>query len=193
MLFRSLGTTGWALQGEYSYRNDIPLQIDDVEILAATINVGIPSQIPGSGFLAFAPGQVVPGFIHRNMSQFQMTASRVFGPMFKASQAVLVGEFAVTHIHNMPDKNVLLLDGPGTNLTGNPANQVFLGHPYVESHDRYADATSWGYRIVGRLEFLNAIGAVALLPRLAWQHDVEGVSPGPARNFIEDQIGRAHV
>ena len=180
-----LGTTGWALQGEYSFRDDVPLQIDDVEILAATINVGIPSQIPGAGPFAFAPGELVPGFIRRDISQLQMTASRVFGPMLKANQAILVGEFAVTHVHNIPSKNILLLEGPGTNLTGNPANRPFLGHPFVESQDRFADATSWGYRIVGRLDYNNVVGSINLSPRVEWRHDVTGNSPGPGGNFIE--------
>ncbi|MBD3868576.1 MAG: DUF1302 family protein, partial [Acidobacteria bacterium] len=52
----------------------------------------------------------------------------------------------------------------------------------------FADKTSWGYRLVGRMDFLNAIGAIALKPRFAWQHDVSGVSPGPGGNFIEDRM-----
>ncbi|OGT74793.1 MAG: hypothetical protein A2W76_00240 [Gammaproteobacteria bacterium RIFCSPLOWO2_12_47_11] len=180
-----LGTTGWALQGEYSFRNDVPLQVDDVELLVATINAGIPSQIPGSGLFAFAPGQVVPGFIRRDVSQLQMTASRVFGPMLKANQAIFVTEFAVTHVHDMPGKDVLLLEAPGTNLTGNPANRPFLGHPFVESRDKYADATSWGYRMVGRLDYNNVVGAINLHPRIEWRHDVSGNSPGPGGNFVE--------
>jgi hypothetical protein len=180
-----LGTTGWALQGEYSFRDDMPLQVDDVELLVATINAGIPSQIPGSGALAFAPGQVVPGFILRNVSQFQMTASKIFGPMLKANQAIFVTEFAVTHVHGMPSKNVLLLEAPGTNLTGNPANRALLGHPFVESRDKYADATSWGYRIVGRLDYNNIVGSINLHPRIEWRHDVSGITPGPGGNFVE--------
>ena len=180
-----VGTTGWALQGEYSFRDDVPLQVDDVELLAATINLGIPSQIPGSGLFAFGPGQVVPGFIRRDVSQFQMTASRVFGPMLKANQAIFVTEFAVTHVHDMPSKDVLLLEAPGTNLTGNPANRAALGHPFVEDRDKYADATSWGYRMVGRLDYNNAFGAINLHPRIEWRHDVSGITPGPGGNFIE--------
>ncbi len=180
-----LGTTGWVVQGEYSFREDVPLQIDDVEILAATINAGIPSQVPGAGFLAFAPGKVVPGFIRRNVSQVQMTASRVFGPMLAADQFIFVSEFAVSRIHNMPDKSILLLEGPGTNLTGNPANQALLGHPFVEDRDSYADATSWGYRMVGRLDYNNVFNSFNLQPRVEWRHDVSGNSPGPGGNFIE--------
>ena len=55
----------------------------------------------------------------------------------------------------------------------------------AEAAEYFADDSSWGYRLAGRMEFNNAIGAIALLPRFSWQHDVGGVSPGPGGNFIE--------
>ena len=54
-----------------------------------------------------------------------------------------------------------------------------------EDSSAFADATSWGYRAVARLDYNNAIGAVALSPRVAWAHDVDGNSPGPGGNFLE--------
>jgi len=33
-----LGTTGISLQGEISYKRNVPLQVDDVELLFATIS-----------------------------------------------------------------------------------------------------------------------------------------------------------
>jgi hypothetical protein len=189
-----LGTTGWALQGEYSFRDGVPLQVDDVELLTAALHYDLIGIGPCAGGAcasqlgAFGFGAVVPGFIRRDISQFQMTASRVFGPMLKASQAVLVGEFAVTHVHDMPDQDTLRLDAAGTNLPGNASvvsffNLLALPIP-VESND-FADATSLGYRIVGRLDYNNVIGAINLTPRLEWRHDVYGNTPGPGGNFIE--------
>jgi hypothetical protein len=178
-----LGTTGWALQGEYSFRDGVPLQVDDVELLTAALHYDIFGAPFASQLGAFGPGAVVPGFIRRDVSQFQMTASRVFGPMLKASQAVLVGEFAVTHVHDMPGQNILRLDAAGTNLSGNPFVAALVGLP-VESND-FADATSCGYRIVGRMEYNNVLGSINLSPRVEWRHDVTGNTPGPGGNFIE--------
>lgn len=184
-----LGTSGWALQGEYSLRHDTPLQIDDVELLIAALTDGLgPNQVTGGGPGGFvAPGSFIPGFVRRDVSQFQMTASRVFGPMLMANQSIIVGEFAVTHVHDMPDKNLLRLDAPGTNLPG-----PFFGIPRafpvtlaVQPDDDFADATSWGYRIVGRLDYNNVLGALNVSPRIEWRHDVSGNSPGPGGNFIE--------
>lgn len=178
-----LGTTGWALQGEYSFRNDAPLQVDDVELLAAALHFDLLGAPFASQLGAFGNGVKVPGFIRRDVSQFQMTASRVFGPRFKADQMIVLGEFAVTHVHDMPDENTLRLDAPGTNLPGNPFIAGAFSVP-TESND-FADATSWGYRIVGRLDYSNVLGALNVSPRIAWRHDVSGISPGPGGNFIE--------
>jgi hypothetical protein len=178
-----LGTTGWALQGEYSFHDGLPLQVDDVEILTAALHYDLFGAPFASQLGTFGFGTVVPGFIRRDVSQLQMTASRVFGPMLKASQAIVVGEFAVTHVHDMPDKTTLRLDAPGTNLSGNPFLSLLTGLP-VESNG-FADATSWGYRIVGRLDYYNVIGSINLSPRVEWRHDVSGNSPGPGGNFIE--------
>ncbi len=183
-----LGTTGWALQGEYSFRNDVPLQVDDVELLAAALHFELLAGPCGGGACTsqlgvFGNGVVVPGFIERNVSQFQVTASRVFGPRFKADQMLFLAEVAVTHVHNMPDQDDLRLDAAGTNLPGNPLLALTLGVP-VETND-FADATSWGYRIVSRLDYNNAFGAINLHPRIEWRHDVSGNTPGSGGNFIE--------
>ena len=55
----------------------------------------------------------------------------------------------------------------------------------VEPQDRFADATSWGYRLAGRLEYPGLMGPWNVVPRFSWQHDVSGTSPGPGGNFVE--------
>ena len=176
-----LGTTGWALQGEYSFRNDVPLQIDDVELLFAAL--GAPFNQLG---LTWAPGgSLIKGYIERDVSQVQMTATKIFGPTFKADQAVFLTEFAVTHVHDMPDKDTLRLEAPGTGLPGPFAGFGTRTAPAIQPNDDFADATSWGYRVVGRLDYNNVIGAINVSPRFSWRHDVHGISPGPGGNFIE--------
>ncbi len=44
---------------------------------------------------------------------------------------------------------------------------------------------SWGYRLAGRLDYTNALGAANLFPFFSWQHDVTGISPTPGGNFLE--------
>ena len=39
--------------------------------------------------------------------------------------------------------------------------------------------------MAARLDYLNAIGALNVSPRVSFQHDVKGTSPGPGGPFIE--------
>jgi hypothetical protein len=205
-----LGTSGIALQGELSYRQDAPLQADDVELLFAALapispifagTSGIPGE-PGATQFADYFGEdystqfetVIPGYILQDVMQFQLTATKMFGPGMGADQSVLLMEAAVTNVPDMPDKNELRLEGPGTYTSGNPYHEDPLNpgaaHALkpADAAEHFADPTSWGYRIAGRMEFNNAIGAITLLPRFSWQHDVSGVSPGPGGNFIEGRM-----
>jgi Protein of unknown function (DUF1302) len=188
-----LGNSGIALQGEYSFRDDAPFQVDENEILAAAlhfdrVNAACLFFAGGectSQLGVFGDGAVIPGYIERDVSQVQMTATKIFGNVLKANQAILIGEFAITHVHDMPSTNELRLDAAGTNRPGNPFTAAVLAGGIGAETNDYADATSWGYRIVGRLTYNNAIGPVNLSPRIGWRHDVNGNTPGPGGNFIE--------
>lgn len=190
-----LGNTGIAMQGEYSFRHDMPLQIDDAELLAAGLQplgaglsplLGGPLAIPSQAANNVGTSTVIPGFIERDVSQVQMTATKIFGPVFKANQAALVSEFAVTHVHDMPDKDELRLEAPGTFTGGNPALTALGLQPVTEDASNFADATSFGYQIRGRLDYLNAVGPLNLSPRFAWRHDVTGIAPLGLSGFRED-------
>lgn len=178
-----VANTGVALQGEYSFREDVPLQVDLEEMLAAGLTLA--SQLGPAG--TFGAGSTVPGSIERNVSQFQFTASKVFGPVFKANSALILSEFAITHIHNMPNKSSFRLEAPGTYV---PSSGILtaLGQPANEPLKSFPDSTSYGYRVVARLDYNNALfGSINLQPRIGWQHDVHGITPGPGGNFIEDR------
>ena len=201
-----LGTSGWALQGEFSRRVDAPLQIDGAEILFAALTPltvaapGGPPCAPSSPF-PYCRNQVAPnglgteeyvkGYIERDVSQIQATATKVFGPTLGANSLAFVAEAALMYVHDMPDKIELRLEGPGTDTSGEPFHSgpggAHGGLP-TDPLDRYASATSYGYRVAARLSYLNAIGAVNISPRVQFQHDVKGTSPGPGGPFVEDRV-----
>jgi hypothetical protein len=188
-----IGATGIALQSEFSYRFNAPLQVDDLELLFAALTPFSPinpilliNQInPG---VAAGLNQYIPGYIRRDVSQAQATATKAFGPLLGADTFILVGEAAWTHVYDMPSKAELRLESAGTYTSGEPIQAGATGAhagKAAESGDHFADKDSWGYRLAGRLEYNNAIGPISLIPRLAWQHDVAGNSPGPGGNFLE--------
>jgi Protein of unknown function (DUF1302) len=209
-----LGTTGVALQGEVSYRQDVPLQFDDVEVLFAALTPfelaalreqGIalppdPNDIPcaapftlsGCGQLGpFGANELVQGWDVFDVWQGQLTATQVFPPLLGASQLVAVIEAGMTHVDGMPSKTAggpngrgIRFNGPGTSVSG---NEELAGRHFgeVEPLDRFADEDSWGYRAAFRLDYLGLIGAWNFSPRFVWAHDVGGTTPGPGGNFVE--------
>lgn len=185
-----------AFQGEISYRDNQPLQIDDVEVLFAALtplNGGIPE--PANRFVSqlgnFGFGQEIQGFERHEVTQAQFTLTKIIGPNnpFKANQWVLLGEVGATKIWDLPDQSVLRYEGPGTN-TGGGASALTGGNfrNPVTQEEGFANEFSWGYRLVTRLDYNSAWGTgFNLFPRLAFNHDVNGTSPGPGGNFIEDR------
>jgi len=205
-----LGTTGVALQGEVSFRQDVPLQYDDVELLFAALTPfeavalgaqGIPLPADCAPALPTLSrcGQLGPQGVDQEVKgwgefdvwQGQMTATKAFPPMLGASQLVAVIEAGMTHVDGMPSKTEggpngqgLRLNGPGTSVSG---NEALAGRHFgeVEPLDRFADADSWGYRLALRLDYLGLIGSWNFSPRFIWSQDVDGTTPGPGGNFVD--------
>ena len=117
------------------------------------------------------------GYVERNVSQVQATATKVFGPTLGADSLVFVTEAALMHVHGLPDDDPL----------ESPAVLGRIDEDSTTNPDTSADttATSWGYRMAARLDYNNAIGAVNLFPYLQFQHDVSGNSPSPMGPFAE--------
>jgi hypothetical protein len=184
---------GIAFQGEVAYRDKQPLLVDDVELLFAALSplnpaLGAFGQLGPQGL-----SQEIVGGRNFRTTQFDLTATKIFGPMLGASQAVLLWEGGLFLVNNMPDQNTggpngvgLRLNGPGTDISGNAAlSSLHFG--LVESPEHFASASSWGYRLVGRLDYDSLIGPWNIAPRFAWADDVNGVSPGPGGLFVEDR------
>ena len=181
-----IGATGWALQGEYSYRRDAPLQIAEREIFSRALGpftncLGQSIADPANGPLCIGRSALeglydadVSGYVERDVSQVQATATRVFGPTMGADGLVLVTEVALMHVHDMPGVEDTPLESPAGGV---------LSVRDEEAAD--ADATSWGYRLAARLDYNSAIGSINLYPFVQLLHDVDGNSPTPSGPFVE--------
>ncbi|MFU8877030.1 MAG: DUF1302 family protein [Wenzhouxiangellaceae bacterium] len=184
----------WAWQGEISYRPNLPLQIDDVELLFAglsPLNRVLPE--PALRFRSqlgdFEPGEEIRGFLKREVSQIQTTLTKLYGPnnFINADQIAVVGEIGATHVWDLPDRDELRFEGPGTDTGGGPGNQLNGGdlrNP-VTTQDGFATAFSWGYRVAVVPTYNSFIGSWNMTLPVAFNHDVTGTSPGPGGNFIE--------
>ena len=182
---------GIAWQGELAYRPEQPLLLDDVELLFAALSPINPA-LGINGQLGPQPiNTVIPGFREFETYQLDTTLTKVFGPTLGANQAILLWEGGLFYVSDMPNKETggpngrgLRLNGPGTDISGNAA--LAAAHfGLVENSKHFASATSWGYRLVGRLDYDGLIGPWNVAPRIAWADDVNGVSPGPGGLFVE--------
>jgi hypothetical protein len=140
-------SSGIALQGEISYRQDVPLQFDDVEVLFAalspleqalfplsapgvpfptTCNTTIPTVSRCGQLGAFDVDQLVQGWELHDSYQAQFTLTKAVSNVLAASQLVMVFEAAVTYIDGLegklsggPNNRGLRYNGPGTSVSGN--------------------------------------------------------------------------
>ncbi len=228
MSFNTTLPGGIAWQGELSYRPNVPLQVDDVELLFASLSPlnpvlqagGAPTAVRFSSQLgAFSSGQEVKGWRRKEVSQLQMTFTKAFGQALGADQIALVGEVGATEVWNLEDPSVLRYEGEGTDTGGgpslnsnllalitaynaspivgspqffalaaalnNPANAGALRNPLTDNNG-FPTPFSWGYRLAARADYNSFMGTpITFSPRLAFSHDVNGITPGPGGNFLE--------
>jgi len=166
------GPWGIALQGEWSYRRNQPLQLPSAELLLAAL--GLANQLTSTNPVAAAAvpyGTEISGYRRVKMHQVQATGTKSFGPQLAAEQLVVVGEVGWTYL-DLPDD--LKFAGPGCHLP-QPGSSTASAFNSV-STDCFATRNSWGYRLVGRLDYADVFGAT-VSPRLVWSHDVAGVGP----------------
>ncbi|WP_100657356.1 DUF1302 domain-containing protein [Alteromonas flava] len=202
----NVGTT--ALAGEIAYRQDEPLQMDDVELLYAAM----PEQLAAAGLRpdlagisqysntgrTVVPGGVVDGVLFSDTIQAQMTASHVFGPVLGTDNFILLGEVGVVNIQDFPDPNVIRLETPGTARTpslepttfpdGSVNNRegLHIGLSDGPETNDFATSTAWGYRLLAVADHNNVFSGVNLRTRVTFSHDVNGTTPNPLFLFTED-------
>jgi hypothetical protein len=183
--FNTQGPWGVALQGEYSYRSNLPLQYATPELLLASL--GLPNlitgqtQIPGlpAGATAAAlipDGTYMQGYARVKASQAQVTGTKSWPNVMSAEQLVFVTEVGANWFHNLPTG--VKFNGPAVFL---PATNLGSTLPAIGAFSKQTDGFltefSWGYRVAARLEYANALFGGNLAPRFSFAHDVRGVGP----------------
>lgn len=159
-----------------------------------------------------APRSYVQGWIPGKVMQYTFGATRVLGASenwFGADQIILLPEIAATHVLNMPDFDELQIEGPLSSYThasagadgsgadgsrqacANNTRTCTVGpdglrfNPFQARRDAFADAFSWGYRLVALTRYESVLPGISIAPLFIWQHDVGGNAPGPGGNFVE--------
>lgn len=169
--------TGTALSGEISYRPNMPVQLNAVDMLALLTDTP-SSPAYQSGLYNMAPNQVITGYVRKEITQAQLTAIHMWNQVLGASALSLVGEVGVTRVGALESVRTLRYGrdnvfGAGTNADGTACTSA---QPQC-NNDGYVTRTSWGYRVRAGLDYPSAFANINLRPSLAFSHDVKGYSP----------------
>ncbi|MEO5691758.1 MAG: DUF1302 domain-containing protein [Usitatibacter sp.] len=194
--FNTQGPMGVALQGEYSYRPNLPLQYATPELLLASL--GLPNLITGFTQIPGAPtgatsaalipdGTYMRGYERVKASQFQMTGTKGIPSVLGAQQLVMVGEAGFNWFHNLPPG--VKFNGPAVYLPATQFGAVLSSAFSVQDPDSFLTEFSWGYRLAARLEYANALYGGTLSPRYAFSHDVKGVGPNFNQGVKSQSMG----
>lgn len=182
----------WSLQGEYSYKVDQPLQVDDIELLLT--GLGAPSQLAPIAGSALG-NQYIRGWRRYDVSQGDLGFTALFPPsrnFLGYDQILFVGEAGMAYIHGMPPPQELAFEAPATytpnaaTLAANGPNPAVAGAPPTP-YGRYATPFSWGYKLIARFTYNSVFNRFTVEPTLRFDHDVEGTTPTPITNFVEDR------
>jgi hypothetical protein len=185
--FNTQGPAGIAFQGEVSYRPNVPLQLASAEVVLAA--VGAPNLITGFrtvlgsvsaarpfGFAEaalVADGTEIVGWRRVKATQFQLTGTKTVPNILGSSQLAVVGELGYTRYNGLTDG--LKFSGPATGLPATIEGSV-AGQAGSVQPGGFVTENSWGYRLSGSLQYANALFGGNLAPRVAFAHDVSGVS-----------------
>ena len=131
----------WSLAGEYSYRPNLPVQVQLQDVVFSGVNPVFPREeilIPGiatvptadiatPNFLEsryrgnpdIAPNSLIRGWEPQKVGQLSLTGIRIFSSSnwIKADQILLLIEAGFTHVIDMPGLDELQFDGGGANAT----------------------------------------------------------------------------
>ena len=188
--FNTQGPLGIALQGEYSYRPNLPVQYATTELLLASLsgaNYGVTcpfpcAQIPGATAGATAAalvpnGTYIQGYRRLKFSQLQVTGTKSWPNVFGAEQGVLVGEVGFNWFNSLPSD--VKFNGPALHLPAIFPLGILGGSPpaLAQQTEGFLTRFSWGYRLAGRLEYNNMLFGGNVAPRFAYTDDVRGIGP----------------
>lgn len=141
----------YALSGEYAFRENLPIQIDTVDLTYTALQPAFPAQdvgslVPGrrSAFPAFLtgyrgyactsdadciqPGQYIQGYERFKVGQANLTLLRLIGGdnPIGASQMTILAEMGMQKVFDMPALSELQLEGVGsdTHISGGADGSV---------------------------------------------------------------------
>jgi len=205
----TIGT--WGLQGELAYRDNMPLQVDSDSLTIASaaqqcaftiagdvgptfesLNTNLsegascdPSNSTPTALDGYVREEVLVGDIGTTAT---FTASNPIIAMTGADLGIFLTELGFVYVPDAPaegDFSVRQLSNTSCQGSDLPLGGL-VGLDFRTGCR--PDDLSWGYLLLGRLDYNNVMGAFTVSPTVAFSHDVEGTSPSPISNYVEDTM-----
>ncbi len=154
------------------------------------------------------PGYI-QGYERFGLVKLDLGVTRVLGASdnpFGADQIIVLGEVGADIIPNLPNHDTLQIDGPNTPLSatagadGSGADRSRLAcsnvpdcsygvdglrfNPHQQPIGDFVKSFAWGYRVVVIGSYENVLPNIGIHPTLLFAQDVQGISPGPAFEFV---------
>ncbi len=154
------------------------------------------------------PGYI-QGYQRFELVKLDLGVTRVLGASdnpFGADQIIVLGEVGADIIPDLPNHDLLQIDGPNTPLSatagadGTGANGSRLAcsnvpdcsygvdglrfNPHQQPINDFVKSFAWGYRMVVLASYENVLPNIGIHPTLIFAQDVQGISPGPAFEFV---------
>ena len=154
------------------------------------------------------PGYI-QGYQRFGLVKLDFGVTRVLGASdnpFGADQIIVLGEVGADIIPDLPNKDVLQIDGPNTPLSatagadGSGADRSRLAcsnipdcsygvdglrfNPHQQAINDFVKSFAWGYRVVVIGSYENVLPNIGIHPTLLFAQDIQGTSPGPAFEFV---------
>ncbi|HEP8424908.1 TPA: DUF1302 domain-containing protein [Pseudomonas aeruginosa] len=189
LTFSTTLPTGTALQGELSYRPNLPLQFNGVDLVQSALNDPSRSPLISSGTLPAADSTRINGYKRKEVTQAQVTATHTISQVMGADQLVLVGEVGATYVGGLEGKYGARY-GRGTTFGSGELedNSICLASsatPKYCNNEGFTTTFSWGYRARAIWSYSNAFAGIDLKPNVSWSQDVQGYGPAETSGFNE--------
>lgn len=158
-------------RGELSYRPNMPVQINPVELFKTVI---------GQSVNVVHANQKIKGYERKQVTQLQTSLTKTANGVMGAEEFKLTGALGMSYVAGLGSKTLY-----GRDAVFGASSNCSYGSRYCEKNG-FTTGYAWGYRIRGEWEYRDVWAPrLSLKPSISWLHDVQGYSPSNEAVFVE--------
>lgn len=189
LTFATTLRSGVAVQGELSYRPNVPVQLNGNDVLQSLLNAPGRSPLNADGLRPPTDTTAFDGYRRKEVTQAQVSAVQALGQVMGANQLVLMGEVGATWVGGLEGRFGPRYGRSGAYGNGELADNdqclAISKSPGDCNGEGFVTPFSWGYRLRATWSYPGLVPGLDIRPSLAWAHDVKGYAPADGSAFNE--------